>query len=141
MIGAKGDYISRMLKLVAALMPFLYLSACFPDESISGFVDPTSVYQLVKVDGVSFEATATISFPDTGKVEGQAPCNRYFAAQTEPYPWFALDGIGATRMACPDLSAETAFFAALEDMTLAEVSGDTLILSNTNGRQMVFNAR
>ena len=41
-------------------------------------------------------------------------------------------------MACDSLSAETVFFTALGDMTLAEVVGDTLILSNDKGREMVF---
>jgi heat shock protein HslJ len=44
-------------------------------------------------------------------------------------------------MACPEMVAETAFFEALDDMTLSEASGDTLILSNSDGRQMVFVAR
>ncbi|SMX39786.1 META domain-containing protein [Octadecabacter ascidiaceicola] len=130
-----------MLKLITALLPLLFASACFPDESISGFVEPTAEYHLVEIDGAPFDGTATIAFPEPGRVAGQAPCNRYFAAQTADYPWFALDGIGASRMACPDLNLESAFFTALEDMTLAEVSGDTLILSNTGGRQMVFVAR
>lgn len=117
------------------------LGACSPDESISKFADPSAEYALVSLDGVAFPATATISFPEAGKVVGQAPCNRYFATQTVPYPWFGLEGIGATRMACPELDQESAFFAALEDMTLAEVSGATLILSNPAGREMTFTVR
>ena len=74
----------------------------------------------------------------TGKISGQAPCNRYFATQSTPYPWFEAGPIGATRMACASLSADTVFFTALSDMTLAEVVGDTLILSNDKGREMVF---
>ena len=46
-----------------------------------------------------------------------------------------------TRRACPELPEETAFFKALEQMTLAEVVGETLILSNTEGGEMVFEAR
>ena len=130
-----------MFKFITALLPFFLVSACFPDESISGFIEPTAEYHLVEVDGAPFDGTATIAFPETGKVVGQAPCNRYFATQTAPYPWFALEGIGATRMACEDLPTESAFFIALEEMALSEVSGDTVILSNTDGRQMVFVAR
>jgi len=130
-----------MFRFVIALLPFFLVSACFSDESISGFIEPTAEYHLVEVDGAPFIGTATITFPEAGKVTGQAPCNRYFATQTAPYPWFALESIGATRMACEHLPAESAFFAALEGMTLSEVSGDTLILSNTDGRQMVFVAR
>ena len=44
-------------------------------------------------------------------------------------------------MACPELEAESAFFAALEDMSLVEIVGPTLILTNEAGREMVFEAR
>lgn len=117
------------------------LSAYAADESISGFADPEAEYHLIELDGAAFSATATIAFPHTGEVVGQAPCNRYFATQTLPYPWFNLDGIGATRMACPDLPLEVTFLSALADMTLAEILGDTLILTNGEGRKMVFVAR
>ena len=130
-----------MFKFISAFLPFIFASACVPDERVSSGIEPTIEYNLIDLDGAPFDGTATISFPEPGKVVGQAPCNRYFATQTEPYPWFSLEGIGATRMACPDLNVESSFFAALEEMTLSEVSGDTLILSNTDGRQMVFVAR
>lgn len=130
-----------MFKFLLLLPPLALMNGCAADESITGFVDPSAQYHLVEIDGAPLGANATIAFPSAGDVVGQAPCNRYFATQTKPYPWFALNGIGATRMACPDLDAETAYFAALEAMTLAEVSGGTLILSNTDGRSMVFEAR
>ncbi len=123
------------------LLAALGMNACSQDESIAKFVDPDVKYHLTELDGAPFEARATIAFPEAGRVVGQAPCNRYFANQTVPYPWFAVDGIGATRMACPDLAAETQFFSALEDMSLAEGLGDTLILSNEDGRRMVFVVR
>ncbi|MBU2992615.1 META domain-containing protein [Octadecabacter sp. 1_MG-2023] len=129
-----------MIKPLLILM-FLALAACQGDESVSKFTDPEAEYQLAEIDDAPFTALATISFPEEGRVEGQAPCNRYFATQTAPYPWFALEGIGATRMACENLAAESAFFAALEVMTLSEVQGGTLILSNVDGRSMVFKAR
>lgn len=131
-----------MRKMLSFLsLTLLGLSACATDESISKFVDVNAEYYLVSLGGQPFDARATISFPAPGEVVGQAPCNRYFAMQTVPYPWFGLEGVGATRMACPDLDAETAFFTALENMTLAEVSGETLILSNPSGGEMVFEAR
>jgi heat shock protein HslJ len=117
------------------------LSGCSRDESISKFVDPASEYHLVELNGLAFSSTATIAFPEQGRVVGLSQCMRFFASQTVPYPWFSLEGIGSTRMACPNLPQETAFFDALEGMTLAEVSGRTLILSDSIGRQMVFEAR
>lgn len=127
-----------MTRFMTFVATFFVLGACVADETVSGYALPEAEYHLEEIDGVPFSATATISFPEEGRVVGQAPCNRYFAAQTEFYPWFNVDAIGASRMACPDLDAEAAFFAALEAMTLAEVVDQTLILSTTDGRRMVF---
>lgn len=127
-----------ILTLFAALTA---LSACTRDESIAKFATPDAEYHLVELNGAPFTARATIAFPEAGRVVGKAPCNSYFAVQTVPYPWFALEGIGATRMACADLDQETAFFAALEGMTLSEILGDTLILTDPAGAKMVFVAR
>lgn len=120
---------------------FAALLGCAQDESIAKFANPGSAYTLVSVNGTPFPALATIAFPTPGQVTGQAPCNRYFARQTVPYPWFGLEDIGATRMACADLEQETAFFEVLGAATLAEISGPSLILSNTAGLSMVFEAR
>lgn len=130
-----------MLKIIPLLIAITALSACSRDESISKFANPLAIYHLVTLDDLGFPTRATISFPEEGRVVGQAPCNSYFATQTVPYPWFGLEGIGATRMGCPDLALESEFFDALEGMTLAEVAGDTLILSNSVGRKLVFVAR
>ena len=46
----------------------------------------------------------------------------------------------STEMACDALAAEAVFFAALGQMTVAELSGDRLTLSNAAGRIMVFQA-
>lgn len=117
---------------------FPLLCACAADETISGYAGVGSAWQLTALDGAPWTASGTLEFPEAGRIAGQAPCNRYFATQTAPYPWFDSGPVGASRMACPDLDAETDFFAALEAMTLSEVTGNTLILSNDAGREMVF---
>ena len=139
-VRGKRAYLAYMRNLLG-LLSLIALTACQQDESVSKFADPMAEYHLIELDGVAFTSRATIAFPKEGEVVGQAPCNRYFATQTVPYPWFALSGIGATRMACPELEAESAFFAALEDMSLVEIVGPTLILTNEAGREMVFEAR
>ena len=115
------------------------LAGCLGDESISGY-DANTIFRLDALDSAPFTARATIQFAEDGRVTGQAPCNSYFAAQTAPYPAFNVESIGATRMACPDLAAETQFFTALQSMSRSEVLGDTLILRNDAGREMVFKA-
>jgi heat shock protein HslJ len=124
------------------LLPaLLLLPACRADETLSGYGAAGQVWELRQLDGIPFSATATITFPEAGQIAGQAPCNRYSGQQSAPYPWFEVRGVAATRMACPDLALESAFFEALAAMTLSEISGPVMILSNTEGREMLFRAR
>ncbi len=125
------------LLLMTALLPILGCA----DETISGYADPTAVYKLVTLDNAAFTAEATISFPEEGHIAGSGPCNRWSASQAVPYPWFEPGPVLSTKRACPALAEEGAFFAALAEMTLAEVQGSVLILSNDAGREMVFEAR
>lgn len=126
-----------------ALLPlaFLSLTACRADESLHAYGAGGHIWNLVSIDGAATEMRATLEFPKPGQIAGQAPCNRYSAPQTAPYPWFALGPIAVTRMACPDLNSETLFFQTLEAMTLSEVLDTTLVLSDETGREMVFATR
>lgn len=128
------------MRLTVFIILLSALAACKADETVSGFADPAVQYRLMELDGMPFEARATVAFPQPSDIIGQGPCNSYFATQSAPYPWFDVQGIGASRMACPDLNVEQIFFAALQDMTLVEVQGETLILTNDAGREMVFAA-
>ena len=96
------------------------------------------VYRLISLDGAPFAARATISFTQDGQIAGAAPCNSYGGVQVGRLPDFSASGLISTEMACQDLPAETAFFAALADMTRAEVTGQSVTLSNPAGRGMVF---
>jgi len=124
----------------ALVFSVIGLGQCSADETVAGYGGAEQVWTLTELDGTQFSKTATLSFPERGKIAGQAPCNRYFATMDAPYPWFEAGPIGATRMACPDLDAETLFLSALSEMTQSEVSGDTLVLRNDAGREMVFKA-
>ena len=117
------------------LLPFL-MAGC-ADETISGFADRSADYRLIELNGTPFEATATVRFPDEGRAEGNGPCNAWSAVQSAPYPWIELGPIAATRRACPALEAESVFFTALQDVSLAEIAGNVLILSG-NETQLVF---
>ncbi len=123
-----------------ALPLVLFLSACAGDETLSAYARPAAVYVLQELDGAPFAARATLRLPGAGQITGEAPCNQYAARLAVPHPWFGLEALSATERGCQDLDAEDAFFAALGAMTLAETSGDVLILSNDDGREMLFRA-
>lgn len=120
------------------LLPLLSFGCA--DETISGYADRETTYRLTELEGQSFEARATISFPEEGRAAGEAPCNLWSADQTVPYPWIRLGPIAATRRACTQMAAERAFFDALSRATLAEVLGSVLILSDDEAVLMVFEA-
>ncbi len=130
-----------MRAVLLVIVASWWLTNCWQDETVASYGAKEVVWQLVELDGKPYDAHATLSFADEGQLAGQAPCNTYFGEQSAPYPWFMAENIGATRKACPDLAAETAYFEALAAMTLSEVSEETLFLSNDAGREMVFEAQ
>ena len=124
--------------LITCALLLASLTACRDDETVRAYGGADQIWTLKELNGAPFPAIATLTFPKEGEIAGQGPCNRYFGAMTAPYPWFDAGPIGSTRMACPNLAAETTFLAALEAATLSEVAGNTLILSDTDGLEMVF---
>lgn len=124
----------RFLPIAALVL----LPACL-DETASGHGAENHVWQLAELDGAAWTDRATLEF-DGEKISGKAPCNSFFTGQDKPYPWIEFGMFASTQMICPDMDAEKSYFSALSDMRLIEVSGDTLVLSNDAGREMVFKA-
>lgn len=128
-----------MKPIIAAVLMALTLTACRGDDTTRAF-GPDRVWTLKQLNGTPFPARATLTFPKAGEIAGQGPCNRYFGAMSAPYPQFSAGPIGSTRMACPEMAAETAFLAALQAAISADAADDTLTLSGPDGLTMVFTA-
>ena len=118
----------------------LSLSACRTDETVTAYGAADIAWRLVEIDGRPFPAQASLLFPEPGRLEGSTACNTFTGIMDAPYPWFDLQDLSVTEMACADLTSESQYLQALQDMTLSEVSGNTLILSNVAGREMLFTA-
>jgi len=122
------------------LLPFLALiGGCFADEGLTGYAPGR--WHLVQNGGADPSAATqaiTLDLSTRGLISGRGPCNAYSAPQTAPYPWFAPGPVTSTHRACPGLAAEQAYLAALSQMSLAEVSGPVLILSNDAGETLEF---
>lgn len=124
---------SALLAVAAAVLA----SCTYPDETISGYVPPNSLWFLQTINDEPIDATISLAFPEKGKIWGSGPCNRYSARQSAPLPWFQVSGIASTKKACRDLPLETRYFQSLRNMRDAEVLGYTLLLSGPTG-SMVF---
>lgn len=121
----------------ALTLILLLLSACVAPEP----EQPPYWWKLVSIDGKPFPATAQIAFrgENGDRIIGQAPCNSFSARVVkEPFPTVRFVDITATEMACDALAAETAFLAALSQMTGEGVGIGYLYLVNEAGRRMDF---
>jgi heat shock protein HslJ len=119
-------------KPLPLLFFLLTLAGCLRDESVTGYA--AGIWELETDEAVRI----TLDLTARGRISGHGPCNSYSAPQTAPYPWFEPGPLASTRAICPDLAAEQRFLAALSGMTLAEVSGPVLILSNDTGDRLEF---
>lgn len=128
------------MRLVLAVMALSVLGYC-KDETVTGYGGVEKVWHLESLDGAAFPARATLVFPAEGELRGEAPCNSYSGQQTVPYPWFAAEDVVTTKRACPELAEEALYLTALAEITLVEVLGNVMILSNDAGREMVFRAK
>lgn len=114
------------------------LSACQADETLRRYGADAKLWILVGINGTAVSTRTTLTFPQAGTIVGDGPCNSYSAPMTAPYPWFEIGLLVSTKRACRDISAEDTFFQALGAVSLSEVLGDTLVLSNPDGLEMVF---
>ncbi|EBA16075.1 hypothetical protein RSK20926_05667 [Roseobacter sp. SK209-2-6] len=114
------------------------LTACWRDETLTGYGAADRVWTLQQINSVDFPAKGILTFPAKGQIAGQAPCNSFHGKQSAPYPWFQVEQIATTRRACPEMKQEMQFLTSLAEMREAEVSGSVLILRNENGGEMLF---
>ncbi|MFW8635006.1 META domain-containing protein [Cribrihabitans pelagius] len=125
------------LTLIAACAA---LAACGSGETLYSYGAAGKAWQLESLDGADHRGMVSLRFPAPGRVAGQSPCGRFRARQTAPYPWLEIQALTVSGPACPGQTAEAALLAALQEMSLAEVAGDVMILSNDAGREMLFRA-
>ena len=118
-----------------SVLSLVALAACVSpavSQDIAG-VD----WHLVGLEGQAVDWDASLRF-DGDKVAGKAPCNRWFGSNTGTLPALDISGIGATRMACPDLAAESVYFESLQAMQRVELDQGHLFLIGAEGRIMEF---
>ncbi|MBH1973974.1 MAG: META domain-containing protein [Rhodobacteraceae bacterium] len=111
----------------------------------AGFADENAVatdfskmdWRLVSVDEVQLGVEVTLNLGEAGRVTGQGPCNRYFADLVQDGSAFQLGAIGATRMACPEMGKEAAYFIALQAVDTMEKTAGFLRLTG-GGHELIF---
>lgn len=98
------------------------------------------IWSLQFIDGIGgIESKATFHVDESGKVTGQAPCNRYFASAEIKGSALSIGKPGATMMACEPnaMTQEQAFFDALEKVAAFKVENGRLVLTAADGRELL----
>jgi heat shock protein HslJ len=88
--------------------------ASTPDAAFSL---PGSEWQLEDLGGVAADhGSATLTFPEAGKVAGNGSCNRFFGSSEINGDAIKLGAMGSTRMACPEpvMNQEAKYLEALQ---------------------------
>lgn len=65
--------------------------------------------------------------PDDTKVSGMGSCNNFFGTAAIGENAISFSGIGATRMACPDMRVEDALFQILSAPVTYSIAGRTMV--------------
>lgn len=118
-----------------SLLSFAALAACAGPALSDGITGVD--WHLVGLEGQEVDWDASLRFEGEG-ITGKAPCNRYFGRNAGSLPALDLGGIGSTKMACPKLEAESAYFAALRAMQRVELDQEHLYLIGPEGRIMEY---
>lgn len=124
--------------ILALILAFTVLQ---PDETLRRYGAADHTWHLETLNGTPFGAEASLTFPSRNVITGKGPCNIFRTTNITPYPWIEVGPIAATRRACPDLSAEQAFFAALEAARTVVIKDGVMTLSDEDRPLMVFKAR
>ena len=121
---------------LAPLFAALSLAACVTPATSQAEIEGVD-WHLVGLEGQTVAWTASLRF-EGDSVSGKAPCNSWGARNGASLPEVGIAAIRATRMACPDLKAESAFFEALQAMQRAELDQGHLYFIGPEGRIMEF---
>ena len=130
-----------MTRIGGCLAIGLALAACGGSETVTQYGGADYTWQLQEIDGSAVDYGASLVLAEGGKVTGQGPCNSFLATQDAPYPWINIQVDVVEQIYCPDIDREEAYLTALQEMSLVEVSGPNMVLSNDAGREMVFSGQ
>lgn len=94
-------------------------------------------WQLVNMPGeLPGEVGVTLSF-EGEKINGKSGCNTYFSTYESDGSKLTFQGIGSTRMMCPDMEVERQYLALLGKAASYSISARQLTLQTPEG-DLVF---
>ncbi len=98
-------------------------------------------WQLTEVVNVAYKddvlERVSMRFDDQGRLNGKAPCNRFFADYQTSEGTLELERVGSTKMACEYMHEEQQFFAALAEVKSFDIELNELILKDADKQPLL----
>ncbi|WP_172330835.1 META domain-containing protein [Mangrovicoccus sp. HB161399] len=96
-------------------------------------------FRLAEMDGAPYEGSATLIFPEDGRVAGKGPCNNFMGrAEWGEDGAVSFGPLASTMMACPDLDAEKELLKALGAVSKIEMQEDGFLLTTDDGATLLY---
>ena len=129
----------------------LFLAGCQLAKSVSDNTTQDTknalldkYWRLVELNGKSVEKSELdrqeahiILKKEENRITGNAGCNSFFGAYTWTAQGVTFSGMGATRMACPNMEIEDQLLKGLNEIDSYSISQDHKILSFLQGTKIV----
>lgn len=78
-----------------------------------------------------------VAFKTGGEIIGHGGCNRFFGTYAQDGDTLTIGPLASTKMACPDLKAESEFLNNLQAARTITATHKTLIIYNADGRSVL----
>jgi hypothetical protein len=124
--------------LCDVILPYLFLKFCQTDETLAAYAEQDRDYQITEVLGQPAAFTAALRFPGRMRFQIETPCAVLDGRITAPLPWFEAQKITFAPRPCDDSPWQTDLMKILKTVTLAEIAGDTILLSSDARVALVF---
>lgn len=122
------------------------MSSCKTSKEEAPLSTLNGEWRIIEIDNTTFKANPEQEAPfigfdiKTGRMFGFTGCNRVMASfdiNTKP-GILDLSSVGATRMACPDLTLEHSILSALSDVKKFEEKDTRVALCNEDGKALLL---
>jgi len=120
------------MREIVILAFFLSMVSC---GNVSNNILKSELWHIIEIGGVlDFEKQPSIGFDIAeSRITGNSGCNNFFGKLNIDKDKISFENVGATRMACPDMSTEDLFFKALDEISSYEIVDNVLHLYSLDG--------
>lgn len=119
------------MKLLISILTLFALLTCDNNQERNLI---SSNWEVIEVGGITeFEKSPNMRIDvENNRVNGYAGCNQFFGDLSIETNKISFGNVGSTRMMCPDMTLEDAFFAAIGKISTYKFDDEHLVFLSEN---------